>query len=99
MERRFQFRFYDDFVSFEKQAKDAKKGIWGDPEFAREMNKLAAEERELLKAEQDKEYLLLQEELLEECIDEEIEGCDTEKISWKNITEKLSTLTVSPKKS
>lgn len=98
MERRFQFRFYDDFIDFEKQAKDAKKGIWSDSEVAKEYNKLASEEKELLTLEQEKEYLLLQEELLRECLEEESESCDTE-ISWETITEKMSTLTVSPKKS
>ncbi|MBP6921665.1 thermonuclease family protein, partial [Candidatus Gracilibacteria bacterium] len=99
MERRFQFRFYDDFIAGEKQAKDLKKGIWSDPEVAKEYNKLATEEKELLESEQEKEYLRLQKELLEECITEEIEGCDSEKTSWKTVTEKLSTLAVSPKKS
>lgn len=98
MERRFQFRFYDDFIGFEKEAKDAKKWIWSDPDFAREMNKLATEEKELLELEQEKEYLLLQEELLKECQEEGREWCDLE-ISWTSITEKMSTITVSPKKS
>jgi endonuclease YncB( thermonuclease family) len=99
MERRFQFRFYDDFITFEKDAKDAKKWIWSDSEVAKEYNKLATEEKELLESEQEKEYLRLQKELLEECITEEVEWCESEKVSWKTVTEKLSTLTVSPKKS
>jgi micrococcal nuclease len=98
MERRFQFRLYDDFITFEKEAKDAKKGIWSDADFAKEMSKIASEEKELLTLEQEKEYLLLQEELIQECLEEESESCDTE-ISWQTITEKMSTLTVSPKKS
>lgn len=73
MERRFAFRFYDDFITHEKMAKESKKGIWSDPEVAKEMNKLASEEKDLLEAEQEKEYLLLQEELLQECLAEEIE--------------------------
>lgn len=99
MERRFQFRFYDEFITEEKTAKDLKKGIWSDPEVAKEMNQLASEEKELLESEQEKEFLKLQEELLEECLEEEIEWCEEEKISWTTITEKLTTLTVSPKKS
>ena len=99
MERRFQFRFYDDFITFEKDAKDAKKWIWSDSEVAKEYNKLASEEKELLESEQEKEYLKLQKELLEECTTEEVEWCESEKVSWKTVTEKLSTLTVSPKKS
>lgn len=99
MERRFQFRFYDDFITFEKDAKDAKKWIWSDSEVAKEYNKLATEEKELLESEQEKEYLRLQKELLEECVTEEVEWCESEKVSWKTVTEKLSTLTVSPKKS
>jgi endonuclease YncB( thermonuclease family) len=98
MERRFQFRFYDEFITEEKTAKDLKKGIWSDPEVAKEMNQLASEEKELLESEQEKEFLKLQEELLEECLEEEIEWCEEEKISWTTITEKLTTLTVSPKK-
>lgn len=73
MERRFGFRFYDEFITHEKTAKDSKRGIWSDLEVAKEMNKLASEEKELLEAEQEKEYLKLQEELLEECRVEEIE--------------------------
>jgi hypothetical protein len=98
MERRFQFRFYDEFITDEKTAKDLKKGIWSHPEVAKEMNQLASEEKELLTLEQEKEYLLLQQELLRECLEEESESCDTE-ISWQTITEKMSTLTVSPRKS
>lgn len=99
MERRFAFRLYDEFIIYEKTAKESKKGIWSDPEVAKEMNKLASEEKELLESEQEKEFLKLQEELLEECLEEEIEWCEQEKISWTTITEKLTTLTVSPKKS
>lgn len=73
MERRFAFRFYDEFITYEKTAKDSKRGIWSDPEVAKEMNKLASEEKELLESEQEKEYLKLQEELLEECRLEGIE--------------------------
>lgn len=73
MERRFAFRLYDEFIIYEKVAKESKKGIWSDPEVAKEMNKLASEEKELLESEQEKEFLKLQEELLEECLEEEIE--------------------------
>ena len=61
------------------------------------MNKLAKEEKELLELEQEKEYLMLQEELLRECQEEGKESCDTE-ISWASVTEKMSTLSVSLKK-
>lgn len=40
---------------------------------AKEYNKLASEEKELLESEQEKEYIRLQKELLEECITEEVE--------------------------
>lgn len=45
MERGFQFRLYDEFDVLEKQAKDAKIGIWSDPDVAKEMNALSSEEK------------------------------------------------------
>lgn len=73
MERRFDFRLYEDFDTLEKQAKAEKRGIWGNSEVAREMNILSSGEKELLITDQEKEYLKLQAELLEECQTEEIE--------------------------
>ena len=67
MERRFSFRLYEDFDALEKQAKNEKRGIWGDPEVAREMNTLSADEKEVLMTDQEKKYLELQAELLTEC--------------------------------
>lgn len=73
MERRFEFRFYEDFDTREKQAKTEKRGIWGDAEVTKEMNTLSSDEKEMLTTDQEKEYLKLQAELLEECTAEEIE--------------------------
>lgn len=99
MERRFQFRRYADFNELEKRAKEAKIGIWSDPEVAKLMNTLSADEKDDLTSEQEKEYLELQEELLKECSEQEIEWCEDKKPAWKEVTERISTLTVSPKKS
>lgn len=100
MERRFQFRKYDEFDAFEKEAKKAKLWIWSDPEMAKEMNILGDEEEDLLTLEQEKEFLKLQEELLRECGGEEDPKlCEEEKPKWQDVTKKISTLTVSPKKS
>ncbi len=73
MERRFQFRRYEEFNQLEKQAKESKIGIWSDLEVAKVMNILSAEEKDDLTSEQEKEYLELQEELLRECSEQEIE--------------------------
>ncbi len=94
MERRFSFLRYADFDLLEKEAKKEKIGIWSDSEVAKIMNELSSEEKELLEEEKEKEYLELQEELLE-C---EEEACEKED-QWKTVTEKMSTLSVSAKKS
>ena len=62
------------------------------------MNELTSDEKDILSSEQEKDYLELQEELLE-CADTREEVCDTEKMSWKAITDKISTLNVNYKKS
>ena len=98
MERRFSFRFYERFIDLEKQARDSNKGIWSDTEVRKTMNELTSDEKDKLTSEQEKEYLQLQEELLE-CIESEKEVCDTEKMSWENITKKISTVNVTYKKS
>lgn len=63
------------------------------------MNELASEEKDLLSSEQEKDYLDLQKELLKECLEKNTEECEEEKISWDTITEKISTLSLSYKKS
>lgn len=73
MERRFEFRRYEDFDILEKEAKKAKLGIWSDYEVSRVMNELSTDEKYILSNEQEKEYLKLQEELLAECLEEENE--------------------------
>lgn len=73
MERRFEFRRYEDFDILEKEAKKAKLGIWSDSEVSRVMNELSTDEKYILSNEQEKEYLKLQEELLAECLEEESE--------------------------
>ncbi len=98
MERRFEFLRYDEFAVLEKSAKQGKLGIWSDVEFAKMMNVLSSDEKDRLTSEQEKEYLELQEELLAECLEEEKE-CDDKKPVWKDITAKITTLTISPKKS
>lgn len=67
MERRFQFRLYEDFDMLEKQVKSEKRGIWSDAEVVREMNALSSDEKEALMTDQEKKYLELQAELLKEC--------------------------------
>jgi endonuclease YncB( thermonuclease family) len=99
MERRFWFRFYEPFDALEKEAKEKKIGLWSDPEVAKAMTNLSSEERDALTSDQEKEYLLLQEELLVECQQEDLAWCEEKKPSWKEITETISTLTVSQKKS
>jgi endonuclease YncB( thermonuclease family) len=99
MERRFWFRFYDRFIDLEKQAKESLKWIWSDTEMTKTMNEITNDEKDMLTSEQEKEYLELQEELLLECEKWDSESCDTEKINWTEITEKLSTLSVNQKKS
>ena len=99
MERRFEFRLYDSFNALEKQAREKKIGIWSDPEVAKSMTMLSSEEKDALASDQEKEYLLLQEELLAECEQQDVAWCDEKKASWKEVTEKISTLTVSQKKS
>lgn len=99
MERRFQFRFYDDFIKLEKEAKESKTRIWNSRDLTKEFNQLSREEKDDLELQQDQEYLKLQKELLEECLREYIEVCDSEKISWVEITKKLSTLSVKPAQS
>lgn len=73
MERRFPFYRYAAFDAFEKQAKNAKIGIWSDPDFVQDLDVLSQEEREMLTLEQEMEYLKLQEELLEACAETEAE--------------------------
>ena len=97
MERRFEFRFYDIFDGLEKKAKEAKIGIWSDPEVAKEMDSRGKTEENALQNEQEKEYLDLQEELLKDCVDQTL--CEKKKISWKDITQKISTISVNQKKS
>ena len=63
------------------------------------MNEMISEEKDILTSEQEREYLELQEELLRECQENKTEVCDKEKISWDVITEKISTLSLSYKKS
>lgn len=48
-------------------------GIWSDPEVAKAMSVLSADEKDLLTSDQEKEYLELQEELLQECVEQEVE--------------------------
>lgn len=98
MERRFPFRFFERFSDLEKVAKQSSLGIWWDPEVTKTMNELTSDEKDILSSEQEKDYLELQEELLE-CADTREEVCDTEKMSWKAITDKISTLNVNYKKS
>lgn len=62
------------------------------------MNELTSDEKDILSSEQEKDYLELQEELLE-CTEQKEEPCDIEKMSWKAITGKISTLNVNYKKS
>lgn len=73
MERRFEFRRYEEFDISEKEAKKAKLGIWSDHEVSRVMNELSADEKTIFLNEQEKEYLELQEELLAECLEAENE--------------------------
>lgn len=73
MERRFPFLRYEEFDDLEKQAKEAKIGIWSDPEVVKVMNILSTKEKDDLTSDQEKEYLELQEELLRECTEQEIE--------------------------
>ncbi len=73
MERRFQFRFYDDFIKLEKEAKESKTRIWNSRDLTKEFNQLSREEKDDLELQQDQEYLKLQKELLEECLQEEID--------------------------
>lgn len=73
MERRFEFRRYEDFDVFEKEAKKAKLGIWSDSEVSRIMNQLSTDDKYILSNEQEKEYLKLQEELFTECLEAEME--------------------------
>lgn len=72
MERRFEFRLYDSFNALEKQAREKKIGIWSDPEVAKSMTMLSSEEKDALASDQEKEYLLLQEELLAECEQQDV---------------------------
>jgi hypothetical protein len=62
------------------------------------MRDIISEEKDQQLLKQEEEYLKLQKELLEECIMEELETCDSEKISWEKITDKISTLSLSYKK-
>lgn len=99
MERRFEFRRYEEFDISEKEAKKAKLGIWSDHEVSRVMNELSADEKTIFLNEQEKEYLELQEELLAECLEAENEWCEEKKPKWSEVTEKISTLNATSKKS
>ena len=96
MERRFEFRRYGDFDALEKQAKDAKLGLWSDPEVAKAMNELSREESGVFEAQQQEEYLQTQKDILESC--EQDETCRRDKVNWKTMTEKNSTLKVTQHK-
>lgn len=69
---RFPFRYLDDFVSYEVQAKESKLGIWQNQK-VRSLMELAAEEAEELTSEEMEEMLLEFEEELPEEIPEETE--------------------------
>ncbi len=96
MERRFEFRRYGDFDALEKQARDAKIGLWSDPEVARAMNDLSREESGIYESEQQEEYLQTQKDILEAC--KKDETCSKDKINWKSMTEKNSTFKVTQNK-
>lgn len=97
MERRFEFRRYSDFDYLEKQAKEVKKWLWSDPEVAKSMNELSREEDDTLDTEQQEEYLQIQKDILESC--EQDDSCSKDKINWKSMTEKNSTLKITQNKS
>lgn len=96
MERRFEFRRYDDFDMLERKARDAKIGLWSDPEVAKAMNDLSRQESGIYESEQQEEYLQTQKNILEAC--EKDETCSKDKINWKSMTEKNSTLKVTQNK-
>lgn len=96
MERRFEFRRYDDFDILEKKARDAKIGLWSNPEVAKAMNELSREESGIHESEQQEEYLQNQKKILEVC--EKDETCSQDKINWKSMTEENSTLKVTQNK-
>ncbi len=61
------------------------------------MNELSREENHTLDTEQQEEYLQIQKDILESC--EQDESCSKDKINWKSMTEKNSTLKITQNKS
>ena len=96
MERRFEFRRYDDFDVLEKQARDAKIGLWSDPEVAKNMDELSQEEINTFQKEQQEKFLQTQKDILATC--EKDETCSKDKINWKSMTEENSNLFVKQNK-
>lgn len=63
------------------------------------MMELTQSEKELLADEKEEEYLKLQKELLEVCEKENSPQCEKKDIDWNTLTEKLTTLNITTKKS